>query len=68
MAPASVNVRVKAGPIYWDTPVINVTLSSSRIIVILPSVTVEILFRAGIATTFGHYRTWWGAGSLTRVQ
>jgi hypothetical protein len=36
IAPASVNVRVKAGPMYWDTPVINVILSSSRT-AILPS-------------------------------
>jgi hypothetical protein len=31
-APASVNVFVKAGPMYWDTPVISVTLPSSRIV------------------------------------
>jgi hypothetical protein len=35
MAPESVKTLVKAGPMYWDTPVISVTFPSSRIAVLL---------------------------------
>jgi hypothetical protein len=50
---ASVNVHVKAGPMYWDTPVIRVILPSSRIIVRLPSSYWGIPLRAAIAATVG---------------